>query len=143
MTTAFLSLQTAIGAALAPIGIAVSLNRVRPIPAAQTSVIVVRLDQSTGTEQALGTIDWSSAFSVECYSRAAGGGADPAASVDTLLADAWVRLSAINAGSLGAMAINLNPQIDWQYDEAETALACAVIRLVVQHRTPFASLAAA
>lgn len=141
MTTAFLSLQTAIAAALAPAGVTVSLNRLRPIATGQGAAIVVRLDQTAGAEAVLGMLDWNTSFAVECYTRAAAG-ADPAGAVDALFADVWTRLSAINSGALSAIAITLNPQIDWQYDEADTALACVVIRLVVQHRTPFASLVA-
>jgi hypothetical protein len=141
MTTAFLTLQTAIAAALAPTGVTVSLNRLRPIPTGQVAAIVVRLDQSTGEEAVLGMLDWQTSFAVECYTRAAAA-ADPAGAVDALFADVWARLSAINSGALNAIAVTINPQIDWQYDEADTALACVVIRLVVQHRTPFASLSA-
>lgn len=143
MTTAFLAVQSAIAAAVAPAlsGGVVGLNRLRPIPAGQATAIVVRLDQTTGAEQALGALDWTTSYAVECYAKAATG-TDPAAAVDALFADVWTRLAAINSGAIGAMAITLNPQIDWQYDDAETPFVCVLIRLAVQHRTAFTSLTA-
>jgi hypothetical protein len=140
MTTAFLALQSAIAAALAPaipLG-SVSLNRRRPIPAGQSSAIALHLDQTSGDETVLGMLDWTTNFSVECYAKATAG-ADPAGAVDALFADVWARLSAIDAGALNAIAVTINPQLDWQYDETDASLVCVVTRLSVQHRTPFAS----
>ena len=142
MSTAFFDIQTALIAALSePTALAggrIYANRLRPIAANQPSAIVVRLDQAQGTEMVLGSVDWSTAYAVECYARAATG-ADPAAAVDALLADAWARLAALDFTALDAV-ISINPQIDWQYDDAETPVVCAVMRLTAQHRTSLAAL---
>lgn len=143
MSTAFQSIADALVAALlagpALAGGRVYANRLRPLPAGQASAIVVRMEQSAARETVLGAHDWDSQFVVECCARGATG-ADPAAAVDALLADAWARLAGINASALGAMSVALNPQIEWQYDEADTPVVCAAVRLLVQHRTPVATL---
>lgn len=144
MSTAFSSIQAAIMAELsAATALAdgrIYANRLRPIGAGHSSAIVVRLEQATGTEMVIGTVDWQSSYTVECYGRAATG-TDPAASVDTLLADVWQRLSALDFEALGAH-ITLDARIDWQYDDADTPLACAVLRLTAQHRTTTPTLTA-
>lgn len=141
-TSRFTAVQAAILAALqaapALAGGHISTNRLRAIPVNQAAAIVLRLDQTAGSEVALGTIDWQTTFVVECYTRAATG-ADPAAAVDTLLADTWARLAALDGGALGA-DINIAPQIDWQYDDADTPVVCAVIRLAATHRTTRADI---
>ena len=144
MSTAFSSIQAALLAALsAPTALAggrIYANRLRPIDANSSTAIVVRLEQASGTEMILGTVDWQSSYTVECYARAATG-ADPAAAVDALLADVWTRLSALDFATLGAN-VALDPRIDWQYDELESPLACAVLRLSAQHRTTTSALTA-
>ena len=142
--TAFCAIQGALVAALtqAP-ALAegrVYVNRLRPIGAAIPSAIVVRLDQASAAGDVIGTLDWVTSYTVECYARAVSG-ADPAESVDALLSAVWARLSALTPPGLGVAAITLQPTIDWQYDDAETPVACALIRISVQHRTVFADLA--
>lgn len=146
MTTAFVSLATAVQTALAGApalaGGRVYLNRLAPIAAAHDTAVVVRLVQTTGREVALGAHDWTSEIDVECYARAATG-ADPSAAVDSLLESVWARLVAINAASLDAMALQLNPAITWQYDDgAEKPTACATVRMQVRHRTAVTTLTA-
>ena len=51
------------------------------------------------------------------------------------------RLSALDFETLGAH-ISLDARIDWQYDDADTPLACAVLRLTAQHRTTTPTLTA-
>lgn len=142
MSTAFTAIQAALLAALqaapALAGGRISVNRLRPIPAGQDSAIVIRLDQANGTEMVLGLVDWQTAFAVECYARAAAG-SDASVAVDALLGDTWARLAALDFTDLGA-AIALDPQIDWQYDDADTPVVCAVIRIKAQHRTQLATL---
>ena len=137
MSTAFATLQAALiaalGADVALAGGRIYVNRLRPIAANQASAIVVRLDQASGTEMVIGTVSWSTSYTVECYARAASG-ADPMAAVDDLLADAWARLAALDFTALDA-TLSISPQIDWQYDDAETPVACAVLRLTAQHNT--------
>lgn len=137
-TVILASLSAALRAAPALAGGNISTNRLRPIPAGQTSAIVLRLAQAQGLEFVLGSLDWKSAIVVECYARVASG-SDPVDAVDALLGDVWQRLAAINFNSLGA-DITINPQIDWQYDDGETPMVCAAIQLTVQHRTSTANL---
>lgn len=143
MSTAFQSVANGIVAALlaapALAGGRVFANRMRPLPAGQSDAIVVRTEQSAARETVLGALDWGSQFVVECYARGSTGG-DPAAAVDALLGDTWARLAGLNASALGAMAINVHAAIEWQYDEADTPVVCAAVRLLVQHRTPVATL---
>lgn len=143
MTTAFSSIQTALLAALtASPALAsgnISTNRQRPIPAGQSTAIVLRLDASEGTERVLGCIDWQTAFTVECYARGASSTTDLVAAVDTLLADTWARLAGLSFQALGADLI-VDPRIDWQFDDGETPMVCAVIRLSAAHRTASSTL---
>ena len=145
MSSAFTGLQNSLVAALvaapALAGGRVYVNRLRPVSANSTTAVVVRLDKSEGLQMVLGAVDWSSAYSVECYARAPGNG-EPAGAIDQLLSDVWARLCALDATALGAIDITIAPRIDWQYDDAETPLVCAVIQLSVQHRTPSNSLQA-
>lgn len=140
--TAFASIQsaliTALGTTPALAGGRIYANRLRPIAAVSNTAIVVRMDASDGVEQVIGCLDWGTNYAVECYARAATG-ADPAAAVDALLADAWERLCALNFTTLDA-SITLSPRIDWQYDDAETPVVCAVIHLTAQHRTALVTL---
>ena len=138
MSSAFLSIQTALIAALAasvPLaGGRIYPNRLRPIAAEASTAIVVRLDVAEGSEYVIGCVDWATPYAVECYARAAPG-ADPAVAVDTLLCDVWARLGALTYEAAGGAEINLAPRIDWQFDETDTALACAVVRVTARHRT--------
>lgn len=141
--TGFQTIADAIEAALfaAPplAGGRVYANRLRPLPEGVATALVVRLDKSEAIEVVLGALDWTSGFVLECYARGAGG-TDPAEAVDALLGDAWARLAALDAGALGAMAIVINPSIDWQYDEADGPVVCASVTLQVQHRTAVTNL---
>ena len=142
MSTAFAALQAALLAALtaapALAGGRISANRLRPIPTGQNTAIVLRMGRSKGSEEVLGALDWQTPFAVECYARAAAG-ADPQPAVDVLLSDVWARLAALNDATLGA-SISINPEIDWQYDDADTPAVCAVIQITAQHRTARATL---
>lgn len=140
--TAFATIQAALLAALtaapALAGGRISANRLRPIAAGHSTAIVLRLDQSQGGEEVLGALDWQTVFAIECYARAAAG-ADPQPAVDGLLNDVWARLGALNDATLGA-SISINPKVDWQYDDADTPVVCAVIQIVARHRTARATL---
>lgn len=144
MSSAFLSIQTALIAALAasvPLaGGRIYPNRLRPIAADSATALVVRLDVAEGVEYVIGSVDWSTPYAVECYARAAPG-ADPAMAVDALLCSVWERLSALTFEAVGA-DISLTPRIDWQFDDTDTALACAVVRLTARHRTTAPTLSA-
>ena len=145
MTTAFKSLTAALVAALvaAPTlaGGRVYANRLRPIPQAQATAVVVRLVASQSQEVALGALDWSTQFAIECLGRGSAG-ADPVDAVDALLLEVWPRLAGLNAAALGAMAVVVDAGVEWEFDEGEASTASATVRLTVQHRTPTASLTA-
>lgn len=145
MSTAFKSIAAALVSALAAAPALADgriwSNRLRPLPAASATAVVVRQANSGGDEAVLGALDWVTSFAIECYGRGATG-TDPADAVDALLKDVWARLSAIDAGALGAMAVTVRPAIEWQFDEGETPMACATVHLAVQHRTSMAALAA-
>ena len=143
MSTAFGSVLAAVvGALSAAPALAegrVYANRPQPLPAGRASAVVVRLEQSGPREAVLGALDWSTRLAVECYARGQIG-SDPAEAADALLQDAWQRLRLLDAAQLGAMAIESESPIEWLFDELDTPLACAVIRVTVLHRTPAASL---
>lgn len=136
--TVFAGVQSAIVSALsaapALAGGRIYANRVRALAANANTAIVVRLDQSASNSDTIGVLDWTTDYIVECYARGATG-ADPAVAVDALLSDVWARLAALQPGALGVQSVTLNNVIDWQYDDAETPVVCAVIRLQVVHRT--------
>lgn len=145
MSSIFLQIQSGIAAALASApalaGQAVRLNHLRDIEEAVNTALVVRLGQTSGNEFVLGSLDWSTSYTIECYARVATG-IDPALGVDALLAQVWSRLAALDAASIGAISIILNPQIDWQYDIGATPMVCAVFKLQVDHRTDISTLGA-
>jgi len=114
-------------------------NRLQPLPAGRATAVVVRLEQSEPREVVLGALDWTTRLAVECYARGQTG-TDPAAAVDGLLQAAWQRLRTLDGAQLGVMAIEPESPIEWQFDDADTPLACAVIRVLVLHRTPASTL---
>lgn len=145
MTTAFKALNAALVAALvaapALAGGRVYANRLRPIQQAHSTAVVVRLVASQSQEIALGALDWSTQFAIECLGRGTTG-ADPVDAVDALLLAVWPRLASLDAAALGAMAVVVDAGVEWQFDEGEASSASATLRLTVQHRTTTASLTA-
>lgn len=143
MSTAFRSVLAAVvGALSAAPALAegrVYANRLQPLPAGRASAVVVRLEQSSSHESVIGALDWTTRLAVECYARGQAG-VDPLEAVDVLLQDVWQRLRSISAGQLGVIDVQLDSAIDWLFDELETPLACAVVRLQVVHRTPVSGI---
>lgn len=141
--SAFVSIRTALldGLTAAPAlaGGRISTQLLRPIPTGQATAIVLRLDQSEGSEVLLGRIDWRTDYTVECYARGTASGDDAVSLVDALLQSTWSRLSAIDLAALDA-DLSISPRIDWQYEATETTLVCAVLRLTVTHRTAVTAL---
>jgi hypothetical protein len=139
--SAHLAIQAAIVGALtaapALAGGNVKANSVRPLPATQGQALVVRMLSSRSTgQQGLGApYDWVTTYQVECLARAATAAADPVAAVDTLLGQAWQRLSSLDPIALGAIDVRMQPGIDWQTDDADLPVAAAVISLQITHRT--------
>jgi hypothetical protein len=144
MSTAFTGLMAELVATLAAepalAGGRIGINRLRPIPAGQSTAIVLRLEQSQGTEFVLGTVQWNTTILVECYARAVAG-SDPAAAVDDLLQSTWQRLAAFRADLLGA-DVCIDPKIKWDYDDSDTPVVCAAIQLTASQSTSTNSLQA-
>lgn len=118
-------------------------NRLMPVPQSRTSAVVLRRESAVSREVVLGgVLDWSSTYAVECYGRGAVG-EDPARAVDELLAQTWACLLALSPAdlpSLSVMGIAPESAVEWQFDEAETPAACAIVRFTVRHRTGLTNL---
>jgi hypothetical protein len=143
MTTAALFIAESVRTALAGLaGGRVYLNRLRPLPAGQNTGIVVRLEQSAGRALPGGTMDWATMLRIECIARGTPG-ADPAAAADDLLAAVWAIVVGLSVTALHAMAVALDPQIDWQYDDAEAPYVSALLSVRVLHFTPYNALTSA
>lgn len=146
--SAHLAIQTAIVSALAAApalaGGNVRANAVRPLSSSQPQGVVVRLvtSRSAGQQVLGGPFDWTTVYAIECLARASGAGADPVAAVDGLLEGVWSRLTGLDPVGLGAIDVRLQPAIDWQVDDAETAVVAATVSLQIVHRTAAGSLAA-
>ena len=110
-------------------------NRVRPIGAAETRAISVRLESSrrdpTGT---LAASDWQTIIVVECAART-GTGSDPAAAIDSLLASAYAAVLGVPLSLPDVLDLDAEPEIGWDFDAGETPLVSAAFRLSVRHRT--------
>lgn len=144
MSTVFRAIALAIAASLssapALAGVPVFQNRLKPLPEDQAQAVVVRTERSAGQEVVLGLIDWQTDYVIECYGRGTAG-AEPAAAVDDLVQAVWQCLVAVDLSAYQVMGTTLNPDIGWDYGEAETPFACAIFRLQIIHRTPSALLA--
>jgi len=135
--SAFASIQAAIVQALKQAPTLadgrVYANRLRAVAQQHPTYIVVRTDQAAARENVLGFRDWETLYTVEIYARTVGAGADPIAAVDALLTAAWKRLSSLQPPALGVMQVAPQPAIDWQVDDGETPLVCAVLPVVCMH----------
>lgn len=144
-TTSFAAAHAAILAALvsapALAGGNVRPNRLRPIPSSQNSAVVLRIKPADGSEGVIGQYAWTSGFTVECYYRGGSFEEDLVAGVDPLLAATWARLGALNLSSIG-VDLSVNPSIDWQFDDSDTPMVCAVIGLTARHTTATTTLTA-
>ena len=144
MTTASRAIALAITASLssapALAGVPVFQNRLKPLPENQAQAIVVRTERSAGQEVVLGMTDWQTDYTIECYGRGTSG-VDPAAAIDDLVQVVSQRLVSVDLSDYQVMSTALNPDIGWDYGEAETPFACAIFRLQIIHRTSSASLA--
>lgn len=113
-------------------------NRLMPVPQGRVSAVVLRVEHAASREVVLGgALDWTSSFAVECYGRGAVG-EDPAGAVDALLAQVWACLFGLGPADLpglGVMDVAAQRTLEWQFDEAETPVACAIVRFSVRHRT--------
>lgn len=141
MSSAFTAISAAVASALAAapaICHGVYVNLLDPIAEKLPTAVVVRLEQSSPDESTFGSgaLTWRTVLTIECHARG-GARSDPAAAVDPLLQAVWQRLMQLDVHALGVMGIDVaGAGIDWQYDKAETVMACASIRVLVRHRTP-------
>ncbi len=135
--SAFAQLMAALQQVLAAAhqGLAVHVNRVRPVSSSVASVILLRLVSARrDTSGPLGATDWQTTIEVECAARTPSG-QDPAQAVDALLASAWAAVLAPSVSLPGVLDLDSEPDIAWEFDAGETPLASATFRLVVRHRT--------
>lgn len=111
-------------------------GRLRPIPAEHQHAIVIRIASAPGAVSGikLGPIDWNTVIEVDLYARCTPA-QDPEDAVDTLLGDAFARLAANPALAAGVMDTLAEPQLDWQFAEADNTLVCVTLQLRVIHRT--------
>jgi hypothetical protein len=141
--SAFADIQNLIvGALLATTPLAggrVYTDKVKPVAQQATTAIVVRLESSVASAQTISVMDWSTQLAVECYARA-DASHTAAANVDALLAQAWERIAPLESSTLALMRLELGPDIEWSFDEADTTLACASVRITAMHRTSYQSL---
>lgn len=139
--TAFLSLQTALIAALtasAPLsGVLVKANTDDPIPEGVESAVLVKLERSEQVGDLLGALEWVSVFSLEAVVRVPTGD-DAVSTVDPLLNAVWNAAHSIALPSVSEIAAD--PQISWQNDRGATRLGSAALSLIVRHRTHAYSL---
>lgn len=143
MSSVFLVLQSAIVAAIQT-AIApdfVSVNRRRPIPAAQGRGTVVHMGKTQGTEEPIGVICWTTPVSVDCYAKSS---ADECYAIaDGLLCAIWEALAGLTLETgNGPINVTLNPIVEWGYDELDTTIFVATLHLEIKHYTRTESLIA-
>lgn len=132
--SAFLLLQSALVTALEASlpGVPVYKNRTRAVSRDVPAAVLVRLDASRDADGPIGVSDWQTDFHVEAIARA-DNGADPAAAVDDVLQALWAALPTVSLS--GVIDLSVAPQIEWNFDAAETPVASALVRVSVLHRT--------
>ena len=145
MSTAFQDVAQALSALLlvspALAGGRVRANPTTPLPAEQASGIAVRMEDAQQIEANVCTAIWRTTYVLEIAARASTG-TDPAAAVDALLEQTFARIAAADLSAQGVQDMLADPQIDWQYDNADTPMAAALLRLSVTHHSARATLAA-
>lgn len=121
----------------------VHANRLVTLSQGRALAVVLRRESAVPREIVLGGfLDWTSVFAVESYGRGQVG-EDPARAVDDLLSQVWACLFSLTPADLpglGVMDIGADRSIDWNFGEAETPLACAIVRFTVRHRARAADL---
>lgn len=86
------------------------------------------------------SLQWETQVAVTVYARAPAG-SDGESAVDPLLVSAWARLLDMTPPA-GALAVTLDPAVQWDVDEADATIASAQLSLRVVHITTGAALAA-
>lgn len=113
----------------------VERNQLRAIPQDVGTAVVVRLGRSAAqlAEILGGTVDWRTAFVVECYARAATD-QDVAEAVDPVLRAVYARLAENNTLSGAVMALQI-ASIEWEFGATAENLACAILNFTALHET--------
>lgn len=143
--SAFLELRDAIVSLLmqapAVAGGHVIPGRAHPLPEGQPQGVYVRIRRNTGRQPFAGDsrTDWSTTLLVVCMAR---GTTDGDAAADALLAAVYARLATSNPPPQADGWV-INPQIDWDVEEAEVPIGAAALQVTVQHRTASGELTAA
>lgn len=126
------ALVTALQSAPALSGVPVYANRTRALPRNDLKAVLLRLDSTRDDAGPHGVRDWATTFEIEPIARAQSG-TDPVEAVDPLLQACWCSLDGLML--VGVMEVAAEPQIEWNFDSADTPLASAVMRITVRHRT--------
>lgn len=113
----------------------VKSGRAFPLPAEKSAGIFVRPLRAPGNAPFAsdGRVDWNLELAVVCVARAAEGGSAMDA-VDALLGAVWERLATAPAPEAADGWI-VSPAIAWDFDETDTAVGAAELRLRVRVRT--------
>lgn len=118
-------------------------GRLQPLAQEHDTAVVLRILRAPSVSGLLGNpLLWESRIAVDCHARAAVG-QDPEDAVDALLMAVYARLAAAGQFAPGVSDAFADPAIEWDVDEADTALATATLVLSVRHQTQSLTLAAA
>ena len=144
MATAFMQVLDGLASVLSAVpahaGVVVYRNKLRPVSAAESKAITVRLIGSRRqADGPLGATDWETQIDVEVFARSASG-ADPALAIDGLVGTCWAALLGAPLGLPDVLDVDASPAIEWDFESAETPMAAVVFRLAVRHRTQANSL---
>lgn len=141
MTTQHMAIAIVIGARLKEAGLAggrVSVNRTRALGTETAAAIVVRLGRSASQEarQLSGRTSWNTLIEIECYGRD-GAAEVPGLAADLVLEQVFDNLA--SASDLGYGVMDIEPlagdTLHWEFEQADTGLACVVARFLVKHQT--------
>lgn len=145
MATAFADITALVRDALltgpALAGGRVYRGRNRPLGLGEATAVCVNLTRASGEPIALSgdALQWSTTVLVTAYARGSAS-VDAEAAVDPLLQAVWQRLQTVSVP--GALAITLDPAVQWAVDEGDAPVAEATVALRITHLTTGAALAA-
>lgn len=110
------------------------------MPAEHASAVYVGLARSSGMQPFAGdaSTDWSTVIVIDLCARASAG-VDGLTAVDSLLDAVYERLASV-APPQAAQAWLIEPQLEWEIDEAEQTLGAATLVMRASHRTASGSL---
>ena len=113
----------------------VERNRLRTLPEECRTAAVVRLSRSQPSLAEIlgGSIDWRTAFAVECYARA-DSEQEMDAAVDPILRAVYARLAADETLGGAVMALEAGA-IEWEFSTTSESVAVAVLNFSAMHQT--------